>query len=272
MNSTPRPFLILICVLILKLSLGTPVPAVAASENQTPISWVNPQLPEGPGLTHHVFTSRALGHDVGYVVWKPARLEAGRKYPVLYFLHGSGGTESADAAGFSGWVAKGINKGLIGPVIVVFPNGGLSGYRGEVEKMIMDELIPLIDRTEQTLANGASRLIAGFSMGGAGAARLSLKHPGAFAAAASLGGREVADLELVAKKNAADLKKGHFSLMVFNGDKDHPNDFAALSHLLESGGVPCPIVIHPNLDHNLGRYYELSCESMFQFLSAHLAK
>ena len=179
---------------------ATVLSAQAGAANSSPVSWVNPKLPEGPGLTHHVLASKALGHDVGYVVWQPRDYDAARQYPVIYFLHGSSGTESSDAAGFSGWVAKGIEKGLIPPVIVVFPNGGLSGYRGEVETMIIDELIPLIDQTRPTVGTAAARLIAGFSMGGAGAARLSLLHPTLFAAAASLGGREVTDLEPVAEE------------------------------------------------------------------------
>ena len=169
-------------------------------------------------------------------------------------------------------MAKGIAKGLIPPVLVVFPNGGLSGYRGAVDTMIVDELIPLIDRTQPTLGTGATRLVTGFSMGGAGAARLSLRHPNLFAAAASQGGREVTDLEPLAEKNAAELRQRNFALMAFNGDRDHAQDFAALAQKLEAGGVPCPVVIHPNLDHNLGRYYELSCEPMLQFLGTHLAK
>ena len=60
--------------------------------------------------------------------------------------------------------------------------------------------------------------------------------------------------------------------MVFNGAKDHPDDFVVLARKLEAGGVPCPIVIHPDLYHDLGRYYELSCEPMLKFLGAHLVK
>ena len=91
-----------------------------------------------------------------------------RPYRSVFFLHGASGTESADAAGFSGWVAKDIEKGMLPPVLVVFPNGGMSGYRGAVEKMTVEELIPLIDRTYPTLARPESRAAVGFSMGGAG--------------------------------------------------------------------------------------------------------
>src|ERR1044071_5475331 len=153
------------------------------------VKWVNPQLPSGPGLEHHVLHSTSLGWDVGYVVWKPANYDPARKYPVIYFLHGASGSESSDAAGFSGWVAKGIEKGMLPPVLVVFPNGGMSGYRGAVEKMIVEELIPLIDRTYPTLAQRQSRAVVGFSIGGAGAVRLAVLHPELFTAAASMGGR-----------------------------------------------------------------------------------
>ena len=94
------------------------------------------------------------------------------------FSTAANGTESADAAGFSGWVAKGIEKGMLPPVLVVFPNGGMSGYRGAVEKMIVEELIPLIDRTYPTLARPESRAVVGFSMGGAGGVRLAGVAPG----------------------------------------------------------------------------------------------
>ena len=94
-----------------------------------------------------------MGHDVGYVVWTPPdySTKVSTRYPVIYFLHGAGGNESADAAGFSSWVARAIGDGSLPPVLCVFPNGGMSGYRGEVEKMITEELIPTIDKDYRTV-------------------------------------------------------------------------------------------------------------------------
>jgi hypothetical protein len=46
---------------------------------------------------------------------------------------------------FAAWVAKSIADGSLPSVLCVFPNGGLSGYRGEVEHMIIEELIPAIE-------------------------------------------------------------------------------------------------------------------------------
>ena len=93
-----------------------------------------------------MLASKAMGHDVGYVVWTPADYDASgdTRYPVIYFLHGAGGSEASDAHGFSSMVAAGIHRGVLPPALCVFPNGGMSGYRGEAELMIIDELIPLM--------------------------------------------------------------------------------------------------------------------------------
>src|SRR5690606_1487253 len=72
------------------------------------VKWVNPDIPPSMGLTHHVLASNAMGHGVGFTVWTPKGYDedTNRRYPVIYFLHGRGGTESSDAAGFSSWVEK----------------------------------------------------------------------------------------------------------------------------------------------------------------------
>jgi len=266
-------------VSVFLLTIGMPaqtapaaVPSMTVPNNQASVAvkWVNPQLPKGPGLQHHVLNSTALGCEVGYVVWRPLRYDVTKKYPVVYFLHGSNGTESSDAANFSGWVAKGIEKGLLPPILVVFPNGGLSGYRGAVEKMILQELIPLIDRTYPTLAQAESRAVVGFSMGGAGAVRLSVLHPELFAVAASMGGRAGGEVDAAAEKNAPMLKQRKVGFFLINGEKDSPKAFQVLMKTFTAAGVEHKILIHPNLEHNLGLYYELSFEKLMQFLGAHL--
>jgi enterochelin esterase-like enzyme len=266
-------------VSVFLLTIGMPaqtapaaVPSMTGPNSQTSLAvkWVNPQLPKGPGLQHHVLNSTALGCEVGYVVWRPRHYDVTKKYPVIYFLHGSNGTESSDAAGFSGGVAKGIEEGLLPPVLVVFPNGGLSGYRGAVETMILEELIPLIDRTYPTLAQAESRAVVGFSMGGAGAVRFSVLHPELFAAAASMGGRAGGEVDAAAEKNAPALRQRQVSFLLINGEKDHPNAFQVLVKTVTAAGVEHSVVIHPNLEHNLGLYYEQSFEKLMRFLGAHL--
>ena len=241
------------------------------------MSWVNPKLPAGSGLTHHVLQSEAMGRQVGYVVWMPKDYDASGKtrYPVIYFLHGMGGNESADAGGFSGLVAKGILAGHLPPVICVFPNGGRSGYRGNVEKMIVEELIPAIDKSYPTRAEAKSRAVAGFSMGGAGSVLLSIMHPDLFCAAGSWGGgmwRDADALLSATERSAAVLKVNGYSALLVNGDKDRPDAFKTLATKLTSLQIPHEVVVLPETPHNLGLYYQRAGETMTQFLVKNLKR
>lgn len=247
----------------------------AQRRERKPISWVNPKLPQGRGLEHKTLASEALGHDVGYVVWTPADYDPSGKtrYPVIYFLHGAGGNESADAGGFSSLVARAIRDGDIPPCVCVFPNGGLSGYRGTVETMIVDELIPLIDSSYPTKNAAAARAIAGFSMGGGGAVRLSLLHPQLFCAAASWGGRRSRDadtLSTAVKDNASALKANHFAMLFVNGDNDHPDAFVPLAAQLKTLAIPQQTVVLEDTNHNLGLYYQRAGKTMTDFLGRQL--
>ncbi|HUS93134.1 MAG TPA: alpha/beta hydrolase-fold protein [Phycisphaerae bacterium] len=241
------------------------------------ISWVNPKLPAGPGLSHHVLHSQAMGHDVGYVVWVPSGYDAkaDHRYPVIYFLHGAGGNESSDSAGFSGHVAAAIKKGILSPAICVFANGGMSGYRGTVEKMLLEELIPQVDKTWRTIAKPASRAVAGFSMGGAGATRLAITHPDRFCASASWGGGARAGDTALAKAatdNAGTLKTHGVAIMQIKGDRDGPEGNQEFAKHLDSLGIANELIVLKDTPHNLGLYYERSAERMMRFLARHIRK
>ncbi len=250
-----------------------------SQQRRREISWVNPDIPEMRGLTHKVLASKSLGHDVGYVVWTPPEFDdsGNTRYPVIYFLHGAGGSEKSDSAGFSSRVAAAIKAGKCPPAICVFPNGGMSGYRGEVESMFVDELIPLIDQSYPTKAEAAGRVVCGFSMGGAGSVHLSLHYPELFCGAGSWGGSlsfrgnpEDSPLLPVAKENAAKLKAGRFALLTVNGDQDRPDGFKPLQSILKDAGLSHRIVVLEETNHNLGKYYELSGDTMLEFLTERL--
>lgn len=252
---------------------GAETPQTKKAERE--IKWVNPKLPEGPGLSHHVLHSRALGQDVGYVVWTPPGYDEKKeqRYPVIYFLHGAGGNESADSAGFSGHVAEAIKKSILPPVLCVFPNGGMSGFRGEVETMIVDELIPLVDQSWRSIAKPASRAVAGFSMGGSGAVRLATAHPDLFCAAASWGGGPRAGnaaMAEVASASAEALKKNGVAFLQIKGDRDHPEGSQEFAKELDKLGIANELIILKDTDHNLGLYYQRSAEQMMRFLARYI--
>ncbi|MGY8767872.1 MAG: alpha/beta hydrolase [Pirellulales bacterium] len=155
------------------------------------ITWVN-QAPQNkplpPRYTHHTFSSKAAGKEVGYCIYLPPGYEenSDQRYPVIYNLHGNGGNEfhSFEDAQV---LHEGITAGKYPPMIMVFPNGGSSMFykdsydgRFPIETMFIQEFIPFVDTTYRTVAARHGRCIEGFSMGGRGSTRLSMKYPELF--------------------------------------------------------------------------------------------
>lgn len=234
------------------------------------IKWVNkPDIPIA-NFEHLVLNSKYLGHEVGIGVKLPADYESSNKnYNVLYFLHGAGGNEISDVAGISGFIKSILKElGLADPIIVM-PNGGDSQYQGQVEPMIIEELIPYIDNHYRTKAQPQTRLAAGFSMGGAGAIRLSIRHPNTFGGAISwAGGMWSKDFKLLADAaiNSGELRDNQFFALMINGEYDRPTVFVQLEKVFNEVRVEHKRVVLPGVDHNFGHYLELSKPEVTDFL------
>ena len=195
-------------------------------------AWVTPAV-NAPRLMYRTFPSRAAGTPVSYHVYVPEIYDRAkeRRFPVLYWLHGSGG----GARGLP-WLARhfdaAIGSGKTPPMLVVFPNGRrlslwVDSKDGSVpmEEIFMKELIPHIDATWRTRASRESRLIEGFSMGGYGAARLAFKYPEVIAAASILSGGPL-QKEFTHAPRAGQRKREIVLKRVFGGDHEY---FKALS-------------------------------------------
>ena len=250
------------------------VPSTQPARQERVVRWIN-DAPEGPGLEHKVHDSAAMGHEIGYTVYTPPAYEAEpeRRFPVLYFLHGAGGSESQDAPDFSRRVGEAIDAGTLPPMLVVFPNAGMSGYRDPVETFLVEELVPMIDRDYRTIGTRESRVAAGFSMGGSGGTYLAMRHPDLFAATASWGGggRGGDDRYLEALESTGEaLAANDFAILAINGDEDGPQAFEQLFAKLESIGVDHEKVVLDDQKHNLGRYYERTADQVFAFLAEHV--
>ena len=150
--------------------------------------------PPGQVIEGLSLPSAILGRDVNYAVYLPPDYAAaGRRYPVVYLLHGYTDDES-------GWIQFGevdlaadraIAARDIPPMIIVMPDAGVTWYINDYENkiryedMFIQEFIPHIDKTYRTRPKQEFRGIAGLSMGGWGALVHSMRHPDVFAACAA---------------------------------------------------------------------------------------
>ncbi len=119
--------------------------------------------------------------------------ERGKRYPVIYFLHGYG-TDSEFYQKTLGWPAS-IDRGLadakLPGMIVVMPDAmtpyGGSMYSnsittGDWESFVAKDLVAYIDSHYRTLARREARGLSGHSMGGYGTIRIAMKYPQQFIA------------------------------------------------------------------------------------------
>jgi enterochelin esterase-like enzyme len=162
---------------------------------------VNP-MPHGT-VSRVWYDSPALGLKRRMTVYTPAGYETGgKRYPVLYLLHGMGGDEEA-------WISLGrtaqildnlIAQGKAKPMIVVMPNGNASqeaapgeSSRGMVPptmqlpktmegsyEQAFPEIVKFIDKNYRTVKSKSGRAIAGLSMGGFHSLHISKQYPDMF--------------------------------------------------------------------------------------------
>jgi enterochelin esterase-like enzyme len=143
----------------------------------------------------HLFRSAIIGRPVSFHAMMPPSYdgEPTRRYPVLYWLHGSnGGIDGIPQ--LSQFFHNAMANGQMPHAIVIMANGLSNSMwcdskdgTSPVESMIIGELIPHVDRTFRTITSRAGRVVEGFSMGGHGAGRLGLKHADHFRACSLLG-------------------------------------------------------------------------------------
>jgi S-formylglutathione hydrolase FrmB len=194
-------FVILIATLCGSSLLSAQQTPTAASVLK--IKWNNPLSRTIEGVQHGTFHSECMDTTVGYNIYLPTTYhqEAERKFPVVYFLHGSAGNESRSVQ-LATYLHSAITSGDVPPMLMVFANGGHnSSYIDSIDRtvlpetMIIKELIPHIDASFRTLASREGRAIQGFSMGGGGALRFAAKYPQQFSSVVVYGAGGVREME-----------------------------------------------------------------------------
>jgi len=179
---------------ILALSIGL----MAARALAFDAGFVEPEKRGAPGTFYKTFQSKTIKGEASYRIYLPPDYEQAKekRYPVIYYLHGLGGTQNGMAPWpFLTGLDAAIKAGKAPGVIVVFVNGlkdsrYYDSYDGErpVESVTIKDLIPHIDATYRTLAERKFRAIEGFSMGGFGTAHLAFKYPELFGTVSIMSG------------------------------------------------------------------------------------
>ena len=141
--------------------------------------------------------SKVLNADREYNIFLPKSYDTdtGKKYPILYLLHGLNDTHR-------GWFARGhlkdvadqlIASGEACEMIIVTPNAGgnvsegvWNGYFNmpgwNYETFFFSELLPHIETTYRVIGDKQHRAVAGLSMGGGGATVYGQRHSDMFTA------------------------------------------------------------------------------------------
>jgi S-formylglutathione hydrolase FrmB len=139
-------------------------------------------------------TSKYVPGRIGYCAMLPPSYDAkpGKRFPVLYFLHGLGGDQSFLASsGASSVIEEAWEEKRLGEFVIITPQGENSFYinsrDGHIlyEDFFVREFVPQMERRFRLEGDRAGRAIDGVSMGGYGALRFAFKYPRMFVSVAA---------------------------------------------------------------------------------------
>lgn len=241
-----------------------------AAEQKPFMSFFNPPAQPLPLEEHRSYQSAAMKTKVGYNIYlPPGYADAGNthRYPVIYWLHGRGCSESNDQFPAS-TVDAALRANTIPPLIFVYASGGGMSFYSDsfdgqwlAETTIIQELIPHMDATYRTVSNRTGRAIQGMSMGGFGALKLALKYPELFSSVVAFAGgyRSAEDIQ------ANDVSR-EILQRVFGGDTqrfmaNHPATIARSNAQAVRGRVAIKLLVgldDPLLDNNRAMHAALT--------------
>lgn len=151
-------------------------------------------LRQSRGLDERITSVALHGAVHARIVLPPGYANSGKRYPVVYFLHGL----PASARSYRGntWMIDALERA--GPAILVIPQGARDddtdpeylnwGAGRDWETYVADEVPAYVDAHFRTIASRSGRALIGISAGGYGAAILGLHNLGRFSVIESWSG------------------------------------------------------------------------------------
>lgn len=223
----------------------------------------------------------------------PGYATSTERYPVVYNLHGAGGSPERQWDRTRATLTEAMNARRVRPMIYVYVNGlGNTHFVNtatgkQIERSIVTELIPFIDKTYRTIPNRTGRAIDGFSMGGFGCLSVAFKNPELFSTVTSYGAalvigpkgenyRDAAhhaehDPWALVRKNAAAIRKGVRVRMVCGDADGLYGSNVKFKALLDSLKIPVDWVSVPGVAHNTQGLYEDSGLESLRFFEESFA-
>ena len=257
--------------------VSLPTVAPSATQTRTPIPSVTPDFTATPTpfpcdetggqLFNIEHDSESANETLTVRVYVPPCYSLSqRRYPVVYLLHGLGTDETQwEDIGLYDALDQGIRLGVLPPMMIVAPALGRIGQRNSFppdrsyETLMLDELLPRIERRFCTLNTRETRAIGGISRGGFWAFSIAMRHPDVFA---SVGGHSAffpnnvdeippAFSPLDLALNSTFLQNADLRMYLDNGISDSSGPSQQLfSSRLSGRGISHTYEVHPVGEHN----------------------
>lgn len=263
-------------IIVTPVPSSTPLPTATPEATRTPLPTPTPdytptatpfpcEAEGGTMLAFDDFRSEVAGENLRYRVYiPPCYLETQKRYPYTILLHGQGYDEIQwDRLGIDEALDQGIRLGAVAPMILVMPYTGSIANRdsfppsASYETVILDELVPAIERDFCTWNQPQYRAIGGISRGGFWAYSIALRHPdifgkaGAHSAVFDEGNAPAAFNPLDLALNSSFLEEANLRLYLDNAASDLAGEGQRLfSSRLSARGIPHTYLIHPVGDHS----------------------
>ncbi len=194
--------------------------------------------------------------EVLYRYAAPAKLESGKKYPLVLFLHGAGERGNDNKAQIKhgvGAILKHAEE-LNQPIFLIAPqcpkdgwwaDGGKRPTRANEPSKLLDNVLNLVEETIKQQAVDPKRVyITGLSMGGMGTWSALSKDPDIFAAAIPICGNGN-------PATVKDFKK--LPVWIFHGDADNvvkPEGSQIMFDALKKAGSDAKLTLYPGVGHD----------------------
>ena len=193
------------------------------------------------------------------VLYLPPGLTAGRRYPVVFFLHGFPDSpyQFVDGLRLAETADRGVTSGRLRRFVAVVPPAGFDVHHGEWsglwENYLVRDVVPWADAHLPVLHTRSARTLAGLSAGGYGAVDIGLRHPGLFGTLEAWSGSFTSssaahDPALLVRREARHLRSLGTRFFLSCGttrDRETARNTRAFSRELRSLGLPHELWLAP---------------------------